>query len=62
MLLSLPYSTEDTTLDKERPVEQWLDLLTFLVSERQRHFIIDYDTLFPLQDDIDLVSQLGVQM
>lgn len=56
------FSTEDPSWDREGPVEQWLDWLTCLVSERQRHFTIDYDILFPVQDDLDLITQLGIQM
>lgn len=28
----------------------------------ERHFIIDYNSLFPLQDDIDLMIQMSIPM
>ena len=49
-------------LDKENCVEQWIEWLTCLISERQRHFVVDYNAVFPVQDDIDLVTQIGIQM
>lgn len=55
-------SNEDASWDREQPVELWLDWLTCLVSERQRHFLIDYNLIFQVQDDIDLITQLGIQM
>ncbi len=55
-------SHDDPSWDREQPVELWLDWLTCLVSERQRHFIIDYNLIFQVQDDIDLITQLGIQM
>jgi hypothetical protein len=55
-------SHDDASWDREQPVELWLDWLTCLVSERQRHFIIDYNLIFQVQDDIDLITQLGIQM
>ena len=55
-------SHDDASWDREQPVELWLDWLTCLVSERQRHFIIDYNLIFQVQDDIDLITQLGLQM
>lgn len=53
---------ESSELDKENFVEQWIEWLTSLISERQRHFLVDYNAVFPVQDDIDLVTQLGVSM
>ncbi|XP_046441124.1 activating signal cointegrator 1 complex subunit 2-like [Daphnia pulex] len=60
--LLLAHSHDDPSWDREQPVELWLDWLTCLVSERQRHFIIDYNLIFQVQDDIDLITQLGIQM
>ncbi|KZS18432.1 Activating signal cointegrator 1 complex subunit 2 [Daphnia magna] len=60
--LLLSQSNEDASWDREQPVELWLDWLTCLVSERQRHFLIDYNLIFQVQDDIDLITQLGIQM
>lgn len=51
------YSSGDK-LDKENCVEQWLESLTFILSEH--HFIIDYNTMYPLQDDIDLLTQMDL--
>jgi len=45
-------------IDKENCVEQWLESLTFILSEH--HFIIDYNKLYPLQDDIDLLTQMDL--
>ena len=39
-------------------MEQWLESLTFILSER--HFIIDYNSLHPVQDDIDLLTQMDL--
>lgn len=43
-------------------MEQWLEWLTYLISERQRHFVVDYNAVFPVQDDIDLMTQLNMAM
>lgn len=48
--------------NQENCVEQWLEWLTYLISERQRHFVVDYNAVFPVQDDIDLMTQLNMAM
>lgn len=53
---------DESPSSKENYVEQWLDWLTYLISERQRHFVVDYNAVFAIQDDIDLMTQLGVPM
>lgn len=46
----------------EKFVETWLEWFTSLVSERLRHFLTDYNLLFPIQDDVDLITQMGAQV
>ena len=47
-------------MDKQDCAEQWLEWITCVMTER--HFIIDYNSLFPLQDDIDLMIQMSIPM
>lgn len=50
----------NNVVDKQDCAEQWLEWITCVMTER--HFIIDYNSLFPLQDDIDLMIQMSIPM
>jgi len=53
-----PVLSNNTTTDKRQVLEQCLCIFTTILQERT--FLIDYNKKFPISDDFDMFSQLGI--